>query len=602
MAYPTGWQRKHTITIDRTLCGSADSTDFTVLLTRDNLADEVASPTDANRAQADGGDIRFSSDSGGTTQLALHVENFEHDTTDAAGDADIRLNVKVPTLDVSADTVIYIWYSTTGTDTQPAASDTYGSENAYDTDHCHVWTLDEAPSATPPEWKDVVGKRHLTETGGTAVQVTGKHGNAIDVNASGFPHGDYSGFFSPDNAAANPATNTGLCYIPGDDRIASSNFDDDEVVEINKSTGAEITSFAVTQGETQLQAIAYDSVADEFIVVPFASSTWYFYNRAGTFQRSLHTGLQNAAAYDFADDALWGRVSAGTIRKINKSTAATISTVTLTGGAAGITVEGITHNNTDDTLYLTTDTGDMVYEVNKSTGATIRSFRGPYDIEHPAYDHGDDALWVNGDAGFHSGSNFGENVIYKLTPAGAPFDWRAPIDDYTVEFWLKPDSVAGTTIIWGNWAAVESAAFYQEYQCRSGTIRWYDTAVTFVNAGTLVAGTWKHVLGRYDSGTSELKGFLDGSSVVTKSSASGDFGPDGHLGIGARPNNTFKHNGAFDSPRLHRAARSDSWITARYNNSNNPATFATAGTPEDSGTASAVGGAMYHHLQTIGVY
>ncbi len=601
MAFPSGWQRKVAITIDQTLCGTANSTDFTALLTRDNLPDEMASPTDANRAQSDGGDVRFSSDSAGATQLALHVENFEHDTTDAAGDADIRLNLKVPTLDTVSDTVIYAWYSTTGTTSQPASTDTYGSKNAYDGDHCHVWTLDESPSATAPEWSDVVGGRHLTETGGTAVQVTGKQGNAVDVNASGFPRGDYSGFLSPDNASASPATNTGICYIPGDDRIAVANFDDDKIVEINKTTGAVITSFAVTQGETDLQGIAYDSVADQFFIQPFSGSIVYVYDRDGTYDRTV-TGGGNAVAYDFADDALWVKdAGSGDVEQINKTTGAQITSLTFTGDAAGVAIEGITHNNTDDTLYITTDTGNMVYEVNKSTGATIQSFRGPLDIEHPAYDHTSDALWVNGDAGFHSGGSLGENVIYKLTPGGEPFDWNAPRTDYTVEFWIKPDSTAGTTILFANWSAAKPDAFYQEFQNRSGTIRWYDTDVAFVNGGTLTAGTWKHVVGRYDSSATELKGFVDGVLAATKSSAAGDFGPDGHLGIGGRPNDTLKHNGSFDSARVHRAARSDSWITARYNNSNNPGTFASAGTPEEGDPITANGG-MYLHLQRIGVY
>jgi len=53
------------------------------------------------------------------------------------------------------------------------------------------------------------------------------------------------------------------------------------------------------------------------------------------------------------------------------------------------------------------------------------------------------------------------------------------------------------------------------------------------------------------------------------------------LAIGGRQDGTLKFNGRLDSFRIHNVVRSDSWRTARYNNTNIPSTFATAGTPED---------------------
>ncbi len=582
MAFPSGWARKCAVTIDNTLCGASDSTNFTALLVAANLPDEMRSPTDSNRAQSDGGDIRFSSDSDGNTQLALHVELWEHDTTDAAGDADIALNVKVPTLDVSADTVIYAWYNTTGTTSQPAADDTYGAQNAYDTDHCHVWPLNEAPGDTPPEYKDVVGGRDAAETGGTATSVTGKVGSAFDGGAAAIAFGDYAGFLAPDNVSGDPCTNTGLCFIPKNGYLAVTNFDDEEIIIVNPATGAEVDSFALTQSEAAVQGLAYDSVADQFIVAQNASATNTVYDYDGTYDRTLAAGT-NSVAYDFADDAVWCRdAGSGDIEQINKTTGAQITSITFTGDAAGITIDGITHNNTDDTLFVTTDTGDIIYEINKSTGATIRSFRGPFDIEHPAYDHTNDVLYCNGDGRFHSPGELGESAIYKLDPAGGPYDWRAPTTEYTLEFWIKPDSIAGTTVPFANWAAVKPNAFYQEIQCRSGTLRAYDTSVAFVDsAAALSNGTWTHVVVRYEDSSSELKTFIDASNTATKTSAACDIGPDGRLGIGGRPNDTLNHNGAIDDVRLHRVARSASWITARYNNSDDPAAFASAGTPAE---------------------
>jgi len=554
-----------------------------VLLTRANLPSEMASPSDSNRAQSNGGDIRFSSDSAGASRLALDVENWAQDSTHGAADADIRLHVKVPTLSASANTVIYAWYKPLVTETQPAATDTYGSKNAYDANHCHVWALNESPSATPPEYQDRVGGRHLSETGGTALSPAGKNGgNAFDGNASAYGRGDYAGF-----VLATGDTNTGLCYIPGDDRIAYAKFLASpgvcQVVEVNKTTGAEISRWSVTQGEVEIQGLAYDSVANQFVLAPFASSTKYFYSRSGTFDRSLNvSGTEQSVGYDHTDDALWTGAGAGVLKKFNKTTGAIITTLTLTGAAASVAVEGVTHNATSNTLYVSTDTGAMIYEIDKSTGATIQSFRGPVDIEHPAYDHTSGVLWINADGYFHSSGTSGENVIYKLNPNGGPFAWRAPTTEYTLEMWHKPDALEAQTILFANWESVQSGAFHIELQQLSGKLRTYSTAVVVLNeSGTsLVVGTWKHLVSRYTDSGDTLVMRVNNSTVATLTSAAGNFGPGGRIGLGGRPTNAFKHNGHLDDVRLHKVSRSDDWLTARYNNTNSPSAFASFGTPE----------------------
>ena len=583
MSFPLGWERKAAITIDRTLCGASDSTDFTVLLVRSNLPDEMCSPTDGNAAQSDGGDIRFSLNSDGTTQLAVHVERWEADSTDSAGDADIALNVKVPTLDTSADTVIYAWYKTKITSSQPASDDPYGSENAYDGNHVHVYTFDESPSDTPPEYKDVLGARDLFEDLGVATSTAGKNGgNSLDTDPA-IGRSQYSGFVTPNNASSQPFTNTGLCYIPGDDRLASINFDDDEVVEISKTTGLEITSFVVTEGETQLQGLAYDSVADQFFITQFSgSATKHVYDRDGTFDRTVAmTSSGQALCYDFTDDAIWSSTGSGEITQFNKTTGAIIgSAVTFTGDAAGITIEGLSHNQTDNTLFATTDTGDMVYEVNKSTGATIRSFRGPVDIEHPAYDHASDTLWLNADARFHSPSHSGENVIYKLNPTGGPFGAREISNQYTIEMWLYPNGFSGTEIIAAFWSTTKADGFYCEIQSRSGALRTYSPDVTFVAGGSLTVLDWQMLWAEYDSDATQLSAYKDNSQIIDDTSASGSLGPDGRIAFGGRPDGTLLFDGRYDSARIHNVVRSEAWRTARYNNSNSPASFSSAGSPE----------------------
>ena len=607
MAFPADWSRKVAISLDNTKCGSGDSSNFTVLLTRSNLPDEMCSPSDGNRAQSDGGDIRFSSDSAGTTQLALHVERWEYDTTDAAGDADIALNVIVPTLNgtgTGSDSVIYAWYNTAGTDTQPAATDTYGAQNAYDANHCHVWTFDESPSDTPPEYKDVFG-RDLTETGTGASSPAGKNGgNSFDGDLSTMALGAYAGFYSPDNSSAAPCTNTGLCYIPGDDSIAVINWDDGEIIEVNKTTGAEIATVTLSQGETGVQGLAYDSVNDEYLVNLAGAGGLTIYDRStGTYARTMGTNVTpNAVAYDFTDDAIWISNSAGSVRQLNKSTGAIISTVSLTGDAAGVAIEGITHNATDNTLYITTDTGNMVYEVNKSTGATLQSFRGPIDIEHCAYDHTDDQFYICGDAGFHSAGSFGENVIYRWTPDGQPVDWRAPSGEYTLEAWVYPDNVGATQSIMANFsAAAVNGGRLQEWQIRSsGVWRTYSPDTTSVNSAssTLTASTWHHLWQTYSLSGTEMFGYVNNSLAINDTGGNGTMSSDGRISWGGRPQGATYMNGRIDSARLHKVVRDASWRTARYNNTNAPSTFATAGTPQANGGGPVIP-IFAHHYRTM---
>lgn len=132
-AFPDDWNYKQAITVPASVIDS-DLTDFTVRVTREMLHDDVVDPSGvaADTSQANGGDIRFSSDAAGTTQLAADLINWEHDTTTGADDAEILVSVKVSSLTAASGGTFYIWFGTSGTDTQPARTDTYGRDNAYD--------------------------------------------------------------------------------------------------------------------------------------------------------------------------------------------------------------------------------------------------------------------------------------------------------------------------------------------------------------------------------------------------------------------------------------------------------------------------------------
>ena len=145
-AFPTGWNSRCALTIDKTKV-AADQTGFPVLIgynsvaTETNLPDEMITTGNSHAAQSDGGDIRFTSDLAGTTQLPCDISVFTQNATPANAKAEIW--VKITSLSSSNNTTIYVWYNAGGGQSQPAANDTYGSQNVYDTNYKGVWHLSE---------------------------------------------------------------------------------------------------------------------------------------------------------------------------------------------------------------------------------------------------------------------------------------------------------------------------------------------------------------------------------------------------------------------------------------------------------------------------
>lgn len=143
MAFPTGWNRKCKITIQSSQVDSA-LTDFPVLVNEDNLPSEIFDADGTNPAQNGGGDLRFSSDAAGATQLACEVVSFVTNNNPALGVAEVW--VKVPSVSASANTDIYVWYNTAGTESQPAVTDTYGRNNVWDSSFLGVYHAENESS------------------------------------------------------------------------------------------------------------------------------------------------------------------------------------------------------------------------------------------------------------------------------------------------------------------------------------------------------------------------------------------------------------------------------------------------------------------------
>lgn len=132
MAFPGDYTKYQEVTIDSGEVGS-DLTDFPVYVDLSDLSKAGADIFDTCRS--DGGDIRVTK-SDGTTELPREVVTI--DTTGKTGELHFKFS---GTLSSSSDTTVRIWYN--GTDTEPAADATYGSENVW-SDYVSVWHFTEA--------------------------------------------------------------------------------------------------------------------------------------------------------------------------------------------------------------------------------------------------------------------------------------------------------------------------------------------------------------------------------------------------------------------------------------------------------------------------
>lgn len=124
MTFPSGWSRQVLVTPVAAQISGGPYANFAVVLTRANLPDEMCDPSGTNAAQANGGDIRATSDAAGTQPLPLEVVAFALDSATGAKDAVAVLWVGTPSFSASAG--VYLWYHAATAQAQPAATDPAG--------------------------------------------------------------------------------------------------------------------------------------------------------------------------------------------------------------------------------------------------------------------------------------------------------------------------------------------------------------------------------------------------------------------------------------------------------------------------------------------
>ncbi|MCX6685064.1 MAG: DUF2341 domain-containing protein [Methanoregula sp.] len=165
--YNCNWGNRKNITIDKSRV-SGTLSDFPVLI---NLPSDAGL---ASYAQSNGNDILFTS-SDGTTKLSHEIETYTSST------GALVAWVKVPSVQSSADTTIYMYYGNSGAANQQNKNGVWGAN------YKAVWHLKEDPSGAAPQMLDSTSNANHGTSAGTMTtsdQVAAMINGGLDFDGS----------------------------------------------------------------------------------------------------------------------------------------------------------------------------------------------------------------------------------------------------------------------------------------------------------------------------------------------------------------------------------------------------------------------------------
>jgi hypothetical protein len=176
MAFPVGWLRRCPLTVNHTKV-TGNLTLQPEVLTELVLPAEMMTAGDPNAAQSDGGDIRFSTDAAGASQIGCDIVGWAQNANPAIALAEIWIPVSVLS---ASDVVVYVWYSAGGGLSQPAAGAAFGSQSVYDSDYVAVNHFG-TPSSLGLGDATSRGNSLTSNDAVNAVATTGKLGGGLSV-------------------------------------------------------------------------------------------------------------------------------------------------------------------------------------------------------------------------------------------------------------------------------------------------------------------------------------------------------------------------------------------------------------------------------------
>ncbi|MCA9378871.1 DUF2341 domain-containing protein, partial [Candidatus Dojkabacteria bacterium] len=298
-SFGNGYTYSRSLTIDYTKTGGGGValTNFPILV-KGTYSYLATTGNGGNVENANGYDIIFTSDAAGTTKLDHEIEKYVSTT------GEVEMWVNVPSVSVTADTTIYMFYGN--------SSVSYTQENASGlwSGYVGVWHLDEDPSGTAPQVIDYSTNGHNGTSNGTMLTgdlVAGQIGNSLDFDGSD----DYISV--PAATALEPDTLTFSAWIKTSNstqyRTVFSNraaADDDYSYRMNFS-GTNLAFTINTDGTSGGAAsanVASSSVADgtwHYVTGVYDGSAVYIF-LDGTYVTS--TAKVSAVLHDSGND-LW---------------------------------------------------------------------------------------------------------------------------------------------------------------------------------------------------------------------------------------------------------------------------------------------------------
>jgi hypothetical protein len=307
LAY-TDYSYRASLTIPATWF-DADLTDFPILFTSANLPAGIFT-----YANADGGDIRFSSDEAGDNPLNREIVVFDKDTSSA------EIWVKVPALDDTVDTVIYVWYGNAGA-SEPAVDDAdEGSEGVWDAYFKAVYHLQEAANNDAGGYKDsTANDNHLTGTSMAMDPVAAKWGSgglSADFDGSA---DDISGAVVP--VSAYPATMSS--WYNTDDGSAGQNIIgiSSTITEYSQRLGKASTAAGskiwadATESEGNAQAVSTST---------YTASTWQHASHVAVSANSRFAELNGALGTENTTSISWLAPNTLSIASLRRSSGTVI--------------------------------------------------------------------------------------------------------------------------------------------------------------------------------------------------------------------------------------------------------------------------------------
>lgn len=288
----TGYSYRASLTIPSSWFDS-NLTQFPVLFTQANLPAGIF--TSAN---ADGGDIRFSSDIDGNSPLNREIVSFDN----SGNTAEIWVETNVSS---SADTVIYVWYGHS-TNTEPAASDPdEGSQGVWDSSFEGVYHMESTVSNSAGHYTDSTANgNHMTGTSMSVAPTAGPWGSGYSAEF------EYSaGYLSigSDIIGSNPATISAWgnsTFIFGDNAVAG-------IADTSTNSYNNILFFAGATGGDPISVTSRSGGSTYSASVGgYSSGTWYHVagvwasatSRVAYQNGTAGTADTNSAAWDAAAD------------------------------------------------------------------------------------------------------------------------------------------------------------------------------------------------------------------------------------------------------------------------------------------------------------